>query len=402
MTSSGNGCTPPPGAPQVPFRWANAVWMLGALALTVLGTRPVAAATKVTATAELRDAAGTFLGTASLWQAAEGVRVDATLHDLSPGSHAAHIHELGRCDPPAFASAGQRSGPLMGQRGMDPTDPHYVGDLLNVDDAELGSNFRSVGGVLTLHGLARGASLGPGPTALIGPNGAALVVHAQRDDDVHDQMREAGGRVACGVVIPVRAPAGPPAAVPVAAPVAQDGSTLLGQAPDVQASFRAAWGDRAAEQWVRQHDNAHVAPVTPSPTAEIITPSPTPETSSTCPQPTSDPDTACLLADRSAVSGSITNAGGMHVYRFVVSSPHAIGRARLINLAADYDLYLVDDTGVVLGQSVQEGTAPETVEMDLASGTYFLYVYADVGRPVPSKAPYELLLEIDPPPEAQP
>ena len=41
---------------------------------------------------------------------------------------------------------------------------------------------------------------------------------------------------------------------PAPAALAQDGRGLFGQPPEVQALFRAVWGDQAAAQWVREHD----------------------------------------------------------------------------------------------------------------------------------------------------
>ena len=76
-------------------------WLLaltGCAGLTV-GDRPAARA-------ELRDATGRAVGTARLEQVGDGVHLVLALTGLPPGVHAVHLHEVGRCDPPDFASAG--------------------------------------------------------------------------------------------------------------------------------------------------------------------------------------------------------------------------------------------------------------------------------------------------------
>ena len=57
------------------------------------------------------------------------------------------------------------------------------------------------------------------------------------------------------------APAAPVAAAPAAAPatgssVTRDGQSLAGQPAATQAMFRAVWGDRAAQEWIQEHNAA--------------------------------------------------------------------------------------------------------------------------------------------------
>jgi plastocyanin len=47
------------------------------------------------------------------------------------------------------------------------------------------------------------------------------------------------------------APAAPPA---VASAVARDGQSLAGQSATTQATFKAVWGDRAAQEWAQEHN----------------------------------------------------------------------------------------------------------------------------------------------------
>jgi Cu-Zn family superoxide dismutase len=58
------------------------------------------------ASAELKNAKGEVVGTASFWQDAGGVRVVAQVRGLSAGKHGTHLHAVGKCDPPEFTTPG--------------------------------------------------------------------------------------------------------------------------------------------------------------------------------------------------------------------------------------------------------------------------------------------------------
>jgi hypothetical protein len=100
-----------------------------------------------------------------------------------------------------------------------------VGDLPNV-------NFTT--GLTSYNTSANGATLGPGPNSLLGPNRTALIVTANPDDQVTDPDGKAGARVACGVVVPSAAAlAQQPAA---AGQAAQPQPLFPGQLPSPQPS----------------------------------------------------------------------------------------------------------------------------------------------------------------------
>lgn len=52
----------------------------------------------------------------------------------------------------------------------------------------------------TIWHTAKGVTLGEGPGSLLGPDGTALVIHADPDDERSDPAGNAGARIACGVV----------------------------------------------------------------------------------------------------------------------------------------------------------------------------------------------------------
>jgi hypothetical protein len=69
------------------------------------------------------------------------------------------------------------------------------------------------------------------------------------------------GMVGKFIVVAPGAQAAAPAPSTAAAPsgsstVAKDGQSLSGQSASTQATFTAVWGDRAAQQWVQEHNAA--------------------------------------------------------------------------------------------------------------------------------------------------
>ncbi|MBA3257857.1 MAG: superoxide dismutase family protein, partial [Gemmatimonadales bacterium] len=117
--------------------------------------------------------------------------VSGRLTGLPPGEHAIHLHAVGRCDPPAFESAGDHWNPTNRQHGTaSPKGPH-LGDLRNVDVARDSS--------VSVQETAPGGAL-RGDNALLGGDGAAVVVHASPDDYKSQPSGGSGDRIACGVV----------------------------------------------------------------------------------------------------------------------------------------------------------------------------------------------------------
>lgn len=144
----------------------------------------------------LVNASGQPIGSVRAWQTAGGVtfRIDAS--GLPHGLHGVHVHGVGRCDPPDFASAGPHWDPAGHKHGMNnPAGPH-AGDLPNVEVAANGV----LGATVTLPGAVL---VGGGSTALIDADGAALVVHAGADDYMTDPSGNSGARIACAVLQPV-------------------------------------------------------------------------------------------------------------------------------------------------------------------------------------------------------
>src|SRR4051812_21489111 len=59
----------------------------------------------------LVNSAGQTVGTVRAWQTAGGVAFRLNASALPHGIHGIHVHAVGRCDPPDFASAGPHWNP---------------------------------------------------------------------------------------------------------------------------------------------------------------------------------------------------------------------------------------------------------------------------------------------------
>src|SRR5690606_2194099 len=62
---------------------------------------------------------GDQIGTATLTQSGDQVKIHVQASQLTPGTHAIHIHEAGKCNPPDFKTAGAHFNPTEKQHGFN-------------------------------------------------------------------------------------------------------------------------------------------------------------------------------------------------------------------------------------------------------------------------------------------
>jgi superoxide dismutase, Cu-Zn family len=164
-----------------------AALLLSAAVVTVAQKAPTKAHAYIT------DAQGQKVAMAALSSVRGGVRIVLTATNLPPGVHGFHIHNVGRCDPPGFTSAGGHFNPTMKMHGKDnPMGPH-LGDLPNITVNAKGQGRANF--------VAPNVTLGSGPDSLFHDGGTALVIHAVADDYKTDPAGNAGARIACGVIL---------------------------------------------------------------------------------------------------------------------------------------------------------------------------------------------------------
>jgi len=149
--------------------------------------------TKPVAEARVANASGASLGVLQFIPTSAGVRIKGELKSLPAGTHGIHIHTVGKCDAPAFTTAGGHFNPASTKHGLkNPAGPH-AGDMENItaeSDGEADVD-------LTTTRITLDAAAG---TGIFDTDGAAIVVHATTDDQTTDPSGNSGARIACGVI----------------------------------------------------------------------------------------------------------------------------------------------------------------------------------------------------------
>lgn len=146
--------------------------------------------------AELKDKSGASAGSAELVAGSGGVLVRLKLKGLAPGGHAVRITDIGKCEGD-FASAGDIYNPLGAKFGLLNEDGPMAGEMPNI--------FVSGSGEAEFELLNHFVSLSPDTDEkLLDDDGAAIVIFDKPSDHVSESDGNAGPRIACGVLSPVK------------------------------------------------------------------------------------------------------------------------------------------------------------------------------------------------------
>ena len=137
--------------------------------------------------AEMRNVEGDPIGTVVMQQGSGGFLVTVMAEAIEPGWHGIHIHSVGTCMPDFKASGGHINVDSRQHGLLNPDGPDN-GDLPNIYAAADGAVQAELFTTLVR------------PDLLMDDDGAAIVIHENRDDHNTQPIGGAGGRIACGVI----------------------------------------------------------------------------------------------------------------------------------------------------------------------------------------------------------
>ncbi|HQY21880.1 MAG TPA: superoxide dismutase family protein [Ignavibacteria bacterium] len=120
------------------------------------------------------------------------VKIIADIKGLTPGKHGFHIHEKGDCSAPDATSAGGHFNPRSMQHSGHQTTERHTGDMGNITADESGNAHLEISDSIMSF---------DGEESIIGKS---VIVHEKEDDLKTQPTGDAGGRVACGVIVIVK------------------------------------------------------------------------------------------------------------------------------------------------------------------------------------------------------
>jgi len=133
----------------------------------------------------IMNAESQAVGTATLTPAATGVKIVLDIKKLPPGEHSIHIHQMAKCDPPDFKSAGPHFS--AGGHSHDSTPAGDIPDFSLIVGKD---------GTAHVSTVAPNVTMGDDDHSVFSNGGTAIVIHAVAGSSGSG----APPRIACGLI----------------------------------------------------------------------------------------------------------------------------------------------------------------------------------------------------------
>lgn len=128
------------------------------------------------------------IGHVTLEQGSNGVLASIVVKNISEGWHAIHVHETADCSGEGFKTAGGHAKGAHKHHGFAEGEGMHAGDMPNI--------WAHKDGTAKAQAFLYGVKL----TDLLDEDGAAVIIHAAKDDYKSQPSGAAGPRIACGVL----------------------------------------------------------------------------------------------------------------------------------------------------------------------------------------------------------
>jgi Cu-Zn family superoxide dismutase len=138
-------------------------------------------------TVEFKNTDGQSVGSAQLSSTPKGIKITLDVKNLAPGEHSIHIHQVAKCEPPDFKTAGPHFNPGSAEHSHGAAP---AGDIPNF------SLIVGADGTAHVSVVAPNVTLGDDDHSVFSNGGTAMVIHAVAGGT----GTAAPARIACGII----------------------------------------------------------------------------------------------------------------------------------------------------------------------------------------------------------